>query len=53
MASGNGVLDASLLDAIVDDPGEVIRQRQVCIGLHEQQRNGEQDQGEIRFDVTD
>ena len=44
----DGIFHAALLDAVIDDLRQIIRQRQVGIRLHEQQGNGEQDQQKCR-----
>ena len=47
----HGILHPALLDARVDDPRKVIGQRQVGIGLDEEQDNGEQDEERVRLQV--
>ncbi len=46
-----GVFDAALLDAVVDDPGHIVRQSQLSIRLHEQQGDGQQEHEDIRVEV--
>ena len=46
---GNGVFHAPRLDTDIDDFRHVVRQRQVGIGLHEKQPNGENEKQEEGF----
>ena len=44
---------AALLDAGVDDAREVVRQRQVEVGLGEEQGNRQQDHQQVRSGIFD
>ncbi len=49
----DGAIDAALLDVNVDDFREVIRQRQIGVGLYEQQHNRDQDGNGVFSDVKE
>ncbi len=49
----DGAIDGALLDANVDDFGEVIRQRQIGVSLYEQQHNRDQDGNGVFSDVKE
>ena len=48
---GRGVLDARLLDADIDQLRRVVRQRQIAIGLRDQQHHNHKHSGNMAFEI--